>query len=364
MPLFLEAQNAGSIRFWFNTSLLYPFPADLQRMVAAMPATPLCGQPVMRQLDFYPHALRSHRLFESTDVDETRELISRVMQPHSLLPSGSVGGRSHMDFVTVGRLGIGAIAFGAPMRVDVKEVNGYYLMMFCVSGKAEVSVAGKTLLVNRDQAVLRAPGEPFSATLSADCEQLVMRIDPASFGSVDHEQRLLADPLVPLSSAGMRAWKEQLQLVAGSGEFLGRACTNPTIGAHVEALLVNLLVSARSEMPVSDVNRQPAPWFVRQAEEFMAQHLSTPMLLQDVASAAGVSIRTLSDGFRHFRATSPMNHLRQLRLDFARAMIQAASGEVSIAGIAMDCGFTHLGRFASDYRQRFGESPSETARRR
>lgn len=269
-----------------------------------------------------------------------------------------------MDFVRVGRLGIGAIAFGAPMRVEVKEVNGYYLMMFCVSGRAEVTASGKTLQVNSNQAVLRAPGEAFSATLSADCEQLVMRIDPASFGSGEDERRLLADPLVPLSSAGMRAWKEQLQLVAGSPEFLGNACANPTVGAHVEALLVNLLVSAQSERPVNDVTRQPAPWFVRQAEEFMAQHFSAPMLLQDVASAAGVSVRTLSDGFRHFRATSPMNHLKALRLDFARASILAAPGEVSIAGIAMDCGFTHLGRFASDYRQRFGESPSDTARRR
>ena len=31
--------------------------------------------------------------------------------------------------------------------------------------------------------------------------------------------------------------------------------------------------------------------------------------------------------------------------------------------IAMTWGFNHLGRFATDYRDRFGETPSETYRR-
>jgi hypothetical protein len=137
----------------------------------------------MHQPDFYPYALRHHRLFESTDVDETRELISRVMQPHSLIPSGKASGRSHMDFVKIGKLGIGTIAFGAAMRVNVEAVHGYYLMMFCVSGEAEVSVAGRTVRVNGEQGILRAPGESFSALLSPNCEQLVMRIDPTSFSS-------------------------------------------------------------------------------------------------------------------------------------------------------------------------------------
>jgi transcriptional regulator GlxA family with amidase domain len=31
-----------------------------------------------------------------------------------------------------------------------------------------------------------------------------------------------------------------------------------------------------------------------------------------------------------------------------------------VTRVAMDCGFFHLGRFARDYRQAFGESPSVT----
>ncbi|MGN4071462.1 anthranilate 1,2-dioxygenase regulatory protein AndR, partial [Burkholderia gladioli] len=56
---------------------------------------------------FDPLALRAHRLFESRDLDETRERISRVMQPHALVPGGRRhGGAAHMDFVRLGRLGL------------------------------------------------------------------------------------------------------------------------------------------------------------------------------------------------------------------------------------------------------------------
>ena len=41
--------------------------------------------------------------------------------------------------------------------------------------------------------------------------------------------------------------------------------------------------------------------------------------LADVVSAAGVSSRALQKAFRRFRDTTPMAHLRALRLDLARS---------------------------------------------
>lgn len=306
-------------------------------------------------------ALRRHRLFESADLDETRELISQVMQPHSLVPQGNVHGRSHMDFVRVGRLGIGTIHFGGAIQVDVEAVDGYFLMMFCVAGHAEVLAAGRKIVVDDQRVVIRAPGESFSALLSPDCEQLIMRIDPASLTD-DTASLIGAETSVSLASGPMRAWKEQLKLVASSGDLLNTAAHNPTVGAHVESLLIGLLCgyeSQRGGSPPPTI----APQFVRRAEEFMAANLSAPIQLPEIAGAAGVPVRTLSEGFLRFRHTSPINLLRQMRLDRARQIIRESTAELRVATIALDCGFTHLGRFAQGYRERFGELPSETPRR-
>ncbi|MEV6902279.1 helix-turn-helix domain-containing protein [Amycolatopsis sp. NPDC051372] len=54
--------------------------------------------------------------------------------------------------------------------------------------------------------------------------------------------------------------------------------------------------------------------------------------------------------------------LRDIRLGRAHRALLGA--DRTVAEIASSCGFTHLSRFAQEYRARFGELPSETARRR
>lgn len=108
----------------------------------------------------------------------------------------------------------------------------------------------------------------------------------------------------------------------------------------------------------------PAPRHVRAAEEFMRANAGEPLTLAEIADAAGVSVRTLTAGFRNFRDQSPMQQLRDIRMAAARNDLLQGPGNGSVADIALRWGFGNLGRFAGDYRRRYGETPSETLRRR
>ena len=57
---------------------------------------------------------------------------------------------------------------------------------------------------------------------------------------------------------------------------------------------------------------------------------------------------------------SPQHYLTERRLKAARELLLA--GGQPVAAVARLCGFRHLGRFASLYRERYLEYPSETAR--
>ena len=72
--------------------------------------------------------------------------------------------------------------------------------------------------------------------------------------------------------------------------------------------------------------------------------------------------RTLEKHFRRFVGCAPLEFLRIERLDQARRKLLKARPGVSVMEIAADCGLTHFGRFAGVYRDRYGESPSETLR--
>ncbi|MER5674613.1 helix-turn-helix domain-containing protein [Pseudonocardia alni] len=82
-----------------------------------------------------------------------------------------------------------------------------------------------------------------------------------------------------------------------------------------------------------------------------------------MARAAGVGVRRLQEEFRRRLGTGPATALREVRLARAHRVL-VEDGHAPVSDVAYACGFGHLGRFAHDYRDRYGELPSETARRR
>lgn len=85
--------------------------------------------------------------------------------------------------------------------------------------------------------------------------------------------------------------------------------------------------------------------------------------IDDLAKTAGVSPRTLQKHFRSALGTTPRAALREIRLKRVRKALLHDGANTAVTDIALRCGFTHLGRFAADYRARYGETPSATQRR-
>lgn len=104
----------------------------------------------------------------------------------------------------------------------------------------------------------------------------------------------------------------------------------------------------------------PAPSrSVRQAIDAIHDHPEQPYTVGSLALLAGVSVRSLQQGFRTHLGTTPMAYLRHVRL--ARAHDDLLSNDtLTIAEVAHRWGFAHLGRFAAGYAERYGHPPSRT----
>jgi AraC-like DNA-binding protein len=103
---------------------------------------------------------------------------------------------------------------------------------------------------------------------------------------------------------------------------------------------------------------------VRRATEFIVAHLAEPISLGDLERVSGLAARTLQVAFRKFLNCSPREWIQQRRLLLARERLLSGADVATVAAVAESCGFTRLGAFAAAYARRFGESPSETLRRR
>lgn len=139
-----------------------------------------------------------------------------------------------------------------------------------------------------------------------------------------------------------------------------------TMSAFEQFIMTALLLSHPHNYTAAlqRLKRPIAPRDVRRAIDDIDANLDQPIAIADLVRATGVAGRTLFMHFRDFKGVSPMRYLRNARLRHVRQALLRADPDASVTVVAMNAGFTHMGRFSAAYRRLFGESPSSTLGRR
>ncbi|MFJ3977258.1 AraC family transcriptional regulator [Streptomyces sp. NPDC090021] len=185
-------------------------------------------------------------------------------------------------------------------------------------------------------------------------------------GEPPHEP-LSFEPVLDNTAAPVQGW---LELVGQLADFAdsGLAARSPLATGHFEQLLVNGLLDVQPHTlseAVAGRATAAVPRAVRRARDFCAGHAHEPISAADMARAAGVSVRSLREGFRQHLDTTPSAYLRGVRLGLVRRDLLAADdgrAAHNVTDVALRWGFTHLGRFTGHYRAAYGETPSQTLR--
>jgi AraC-like DNA-binding protein len=179
-------------------------------------------------------------------------------------------------------------------------------------------------------------------------------------------ERLAFKPGIDWTSGLAASLKGQIDFLMGEIKRQGGVADNPVALASLTDLVVSLVLRG---IPHNYLERLGSgrfgavPAYVRRAEDFMQANAAVPIRMEQVAAAAGCSIRTLDAVFRQFRDTTPLAALHGIRLEQVRAALNHNVTGASIGEISRRYGFTNPGRFAAAYRRRFGESPAGTVRR-
>jgi AraC-like DNA-binding protein len=316
------------------------------------------------------------RVYETTDVDEARELCGRIFNPHQLQPRGqSTGFRSSMDHFALGPMSLNRLSWDSPVQVDPDRLDNYYLLSVPLRASARFQVGASTVEVSpRCAAVISAPSR-FRFETEAFFDQIAVRLEEqavqdawAGLTGQASPQRIELAAALPM---GGQAWKT-LEPILG---LLTRSCSEtgqPALAAtHLHARLQDMLLTTLLLHQSPQFLSAPAPQrsrasaaLVRRAQGYLLENLTAPLTLTAMARASGVSSRTLQAAFHDVVGCGPMQWLRMQRLDAAHQALRHADEATQVTQTALAFGFTHLGEFSRLYRQRFGQSPSATLRGR
>lgn len=147
-----------------------------------------------------------------------------------------------------------------------------------------------------------------------------------------------------------------LHVAAGRGAEVPRFLRDSLAGD-----LVGALASTATGRRYGSPRRIDSRAVVHRCIDF-AESVGRLPTLQELCVVGQVSERRLRQAFTSEFDQPPTQFFRQWALAAARRRLSLEARHVAVTDVATDLGFSHLGRFAGEYRKLFGETPSSTVR--
>ncbi len=315
------------------------------------------------------------RGFDVADVDQFHDLCVQFFYPVRLelhRPANQFG--ISFQAANIGAVTVGLMRYRQTLRISVDDLVTSYHVNLPLTGRMMSTHRDVTVAAERGRATIYGPvGSSTFDPQPTECRLLTIKFDRVVLENRLREvlgREITAPvamaPSMDVSTGPGRSWAQLAGLLAtdaaGSGSLTGNAAVADQL---IDSLIGGLLVVAdhpyREEMTRPERSWRPRP--LQRAVTAMEADPAHPFSLVEVAGLAGVSVRALQAIFRRHVGLAPMAYLRELRLTGAHEELRRAGpGTTTVALVANRWGFSHLGRFAATYRQRYGESPSATLR--
>ncbi len=310
----------------------------------------------------------------SRDADELSEILGKRMFPASVRPLGDSREfcaeviANFFDFVFEI-----AVPSGAVMKKPDGAGLDAYSLVVPLEGAVELKVGSGRVRATPGMAGFGESPAICEYHISPGSRFLAITIDRAEMTRhlSDLIERPATRPLDFASSVDL-ATDAGLTIKAMAASLeAGLTGTAPLLRSPIalqrmkEAMIALLLegVPHRFSNEIHGPVTAVSPHYVKRAIEFMWANASRSISTSEIAAECGVGPRALNSGFRRFKAMSMMAYLREIRLSAVRRELRDPGAVASIATIAQKWGFSHFGRFSSEYEKRFGELPSQTRRR-
>jgi AraC-like DNA-binding protein len=311
-----------------------------------------------------------HEEFRSQDPDEAHAWLRKAYADHHLKISGS--SQDFMFSCDITRLD--GMSFGRishSMAVDVDVFDGLRDLSIVEQRGGEgvrLSLRAESVDLQAGECFLLPPDRRYQAAWNS----VAVEVTTLSFEDLQRDALGLVGRAVkvdftrPITPAAGRHWSQTIRYVQSSvsnspllaAAPLARQELGWLVSGAVLACFPNSTLDA--ELPAYG---RSTPQPLRRALAFIDEHAGDAITLNEIAVAAHLSPRGLQAAFRRHLDTTPLAQLRSVRMERAHRDLQNAEpGNTSVAALAARWGFTHLGRFAVEYRRRYGSSPSQTLR--
>ena len=316
-----------------------------------------------------PELLATYPVLRTRDLDAARAAVSQRYCDHRLILRRDRALDVRHNHVRGTNLSLNLLGYGADVGIDPGHLRDFYLLQLPLTGAARVSHRGQEVDASPARGTILSPDRPSRMDWRADCVKLMVQIDRAFLNRVAEERLGIALPGPIRFDPAVELTRDAGRMLRSLTVAMARAIDAGSLSVERQNLRQ---LSAEHEIAQGLLSLQPsnishlmdraatrvASRQLRRAIAFIHETYAEEIHLETIAAAAGVHPRTLQIAFRQAMGMTPLSYLRKVRLDMAHYRLSARVEPESVTDVAFGCGYTHLGRFARDYRAQFGHSPS------
>ncbi len=322
-------------------------------------------------LDANGQTFDKHEVLKSNDFDEIRAWSDKIYMPYEVTAKGKfIRPNCTLHAINIGSMVISRFSYGIPVHLDDFGMDaGVGVVLTTLKGSARHSI-------NQYETVDTGAGDSFVVDNSHtnydanfDSEHLQLNVTFTHQYIASLYLKLTGCPAPQdfwqnkVKFNDSSSWLTLLRYIASMSAIYQAEMEAGLLGKHLEESIgTNLLVqwANASGFDLDNATHKVIPGSVLKAEKYIQENAFNVPTSTEIASAAGVSVRTLQNGFKKYRNTTANKYLMDKRLEGARAEIIASGSNIAICDVAYAWGFLNLGRFSYIYRKRFGELPSDT----
>jgi AraC-like DNA-binding protein len=310
-------------------------------------------------------------MFLTSDPEELRHYSSTLLGAARIELANTDNFAARVNFIKLPDIGLAFGATSCDLAADLLEAD-FIRLQIALKGRAVVSAGGTATDANARQHAITAAGVASRSVCEAGHERLTLRLNPetlrqkltAILGVKPRGEMMLA----PAMAADQPYARSLCQLLDFLSQQLDSTASRlPAAACRELEQAVQIAFLWASQHAFSHLlerqDKEPAPGIVRRLEEFIEANWQEALSIDRLAAEAGVSARSIFRAFDRSRGYSPMAFVKAIRLRQARAALMSGDPRVSVTATAFKCNFASPGHFARDYRDAFGELPSETISR-
>lgn len=270
-----------------------------------------------------------------------------------------------LDYRQASALSICQIQYGSDVEICCETLGDAYHLQFMLSGQCEWTdeqgsakfVTGQMMMVNPDQYVKQIYAKNVRKFIVKIPSTIMHNAcDKLGLSTSEHALKFQMNKYNINESENLLSF---LQLYCTEAEYVD---TNSNVIELYNDIMVNKILTTLSHN--AEYRNKDYPASFEFLLNYIDKSLTEDISLEYMLKITYTSQRSLYMLFDKYLKCSPKQYVKNRKLLKINEIIKSGSLVRNISELAIEYGFYNVGRFAKEYKDKFGELPSETLKKR